>query len=50
MAKEPKKAKRKIKDLQVDTPTSDNVKGGRAALPTRASLYRKLNQMFRPKS
>ena len=50
MAKQPKKATRKIKDLQVDAQAGKDVKGGQAALPTRDSIYRKLNQIFRPKS
>ena len=51
MDKQEKKAKqRKIKDLQTDDTTGANVKGGQAALPTRSSLYRSLNKLFRPKS
>ena len=50
MPKQPKKAKRKIKDLQVDAEKGADVKGGQAAIPSRSSIYRKLNNLFRPKS
>ena len=50
MAKEPKKAKRKIKDLEPDASTGKNVKGGQAQIPNRDGIYRKLNDAFRPKS
>ena len=56
MAKEQKKSKRKVKDLQTDVGTGANVKGGQASVvaggpvPSRKSIYRKLNETFRPKS
>jgi hypothetical protein len=50
MANKPKKAERKIEDLQVDETTGAEVKGGQAAIPTRASIYRRINNIFRPKS
>lgn len=50
MAKEPKKAKRKTKDLAPDASKGANVKGGQAQVPNRDGIYRKLNEVFRPKS
>jgi hypothetical protein len=51
MGKDEKKTEqRKIKDLQTDDATGANVKGGQAAIPTRSSIYRTLNKLFRPKS
>ncbi len=50
MAKEPKKAKRKIKDLDPDAAKGANVKGGQAEIPNRRSIYRKLNELFIPRS
>ena len=54
MAK-PKKSERKIKDLQVEVERSANVMGGEAVVvggpaPTRKTIYRKINNLFRPKS
>ena len=50
MTKKPKKADRKIEDLQVDETTGAAVKGGQAAIPSRPSIYRKINNILRPKS
>jgi len=50
MAKAPKKAKRKVKDLQVDGGAAKDVKGGRDLVPEKKSVYSLLSRIAKPKS
>ena len=56
MQKEPKKAKRNIKDLEPEAGKGANVKGGQATVvaggpvPSRKAIARKLNETFKPKA
>lgn len=49
MRKEPKKAKRKIKDLETGVSKGDKVKGGQAKLPDRDGVYRVINRIAKPR-
>ena len=49
MTKKPKKADGRSRTCRW-TSNGRHVKGGQAAIPSRPSIYRKINNIFRPKS